>query len=163
MNFYLSWMNFNIYNSRWFHRYRTATFSFLQAAIKTRDATELMKDATFISFSAASRVHRALSSPKHRDQSANLILWMNTSQGRVIQGSKSHLSRHPTLTEYYCDVGKGYKFVLIWYSVFASVQKLLSRCSRHIEVLTWVFSFYSILYFYVTAFILLYLIQFLHI
>lgn len=64
----------------------------------------LTKEATLISFSAALKVQRVLPSPKHRDQSTNSILWMDTSEERVIQGSKSHLSRHLTLTEYYCDV-----------------------------------------------------------
>lgn len=126
---------FDIYSSRWSCRYRKALFFFfLQAAIKTRDDIALTKKATFISFSAAPRVHRALSSPRHRDQSANLIWWMNTSQGRVIQGSKLYLSRHLALSEYYCDVGKGYEFVLVWYSVFVSVLRSLSQYRHHIGV-----------------------------
>ena len=76
-----------------------------------------MKEATFISSSAAPTVQRALSSPQHRDQSSNLIWWMNTSQGGEIQGSKSHLSGHLTPAEHYCDVGDGYMFVFISYDV----------------------------------------------
>lgn len=53
-----------------------------------------MKEATFISFSAAPRVQRALSSPKQQHQSTNSIWWMNTSQGGMILGSKSHLNRN---------------------------------------------------------------------
>lgn len=44
---------------------------FYEAAIKTRDDTELMEEATFISSSAAPRLHGALSSPEHTDPSAN--------------------------------------------------------------------------------------------
>lgn len=90
---------------------------------KWRGDKELMKEATFISFSAAPRVQRALSSPKHRDQSTNLIWWMNTSQGGVIRGSKSHLERHPTLTEEYYSVSKGFCIHIMIRSICFSTKK----------------------------------------
>lgn len=60
----------------------------IRVAIKARDDREVMKEATFISSSAAPTDHGALSSTEHRERSTNLILWMKTSRGGGIGSEK---------------------------------------------------------------------------